>query len=184
MSIRRNARVLRAGLLVAGALALGATTVRAQRGGMYCPMMGQGMRGGMGMMGGGMRDMGAIHSLFSRSDTISRTVKLLPNGIEAVTESSDPKVAALLVEHVAAMKGRLEARQPIRAGDPLFAAIFENADKIKVVVTPTARGVKVVETSDDPYTVKLLQSHAKAVSDFVREGMAGMHRMHPAPPKP
>lgn len=154
--------------------------------------MGRGMGmmngAGMGMMGSmrgmGMADMGTIHSLFAQSGSIRRTVKLLPNGIEALTESSDPQTAGLLQEHVAAMKLRLEKKQPIRQGDPLFAALFENADKVVISVTATERGVKVVETSEDAYTVKLLQSHAQAVSDFIKNGMAGMHTFHPVPPRP
>ena len=145
---------------------------------------GMGMMNGMGsMMGSGMADMGTIHSLFAQSGTISRTVKILPNGIEALTESSDPKTVGLLQEHVAAMKTRLEKNQPIRQGDPLFAALFQNADKVVITVTATERGVKVIETSEDAYTVKLLQSHAQAVSDFIKNGMAGMHTFHPLPPR-
>ncbi|MBB6054029.1 hypothetical protein [Armatimonas rosea] len=146
-------------------------------------MGGGNMGGGMGMMNGGMADMGTIHSLFAQSGTISRTVKILPNGIEALTESSDPQTVGLLQEHVAAMKTRLEKNQPIRQGDPLFAALFQNADKVVISVTATERGVKVVETSEDAYTVKLLQSHAQAVSDFIKNGMAGMHTFHPVPPR-
>lgn len=153
--------------------------------GMGGSMMG-GMQNGMGRMQGmqgGMADMGTIHGLFAETGTITRAVKNLPNGIEAVTESSEPNVAKMLQEHVAAMKTRLERGQPIRQGDPLFAALFQNADRIKIEVIPTERGVKVIETSDDPYTVRLLQSHAQAVSGFVRNGMAGMHTYHPAPAK-
>ena len=138
---------------------------------------------GMGMMGGGMADMGTIHSLFAQSGSIRRTVNVLPNGIEAITESSDPQTAGLLQEHVAAMKTRLERNQPIRQGDPLFAALFQNADKVVISVTATERGVKVVETSEDAYTVRLLQSHAQAVSDFIKNGMVGMHAFHPVPPR-
>ena len=153
--------------------------------------MGMGMMGRMKQMGGmgggkmgrGMADMGTIHSLFAQSGTIRRTVKILPNGIEAITESSDPQTAVLLQEHVAAMKTRLERNQPIRQGDPLFAALFQNADKVEISVTATERGVQVVETSEDAYTVKLLQSHAQAVSDFIKNGMAGMHAFHPVPPR-
>jgi uncharacterized protein len=199
-------------LLVAtgAALAQTPTSGSPQPGSMGCPMMGRmgmmgrmnrnqmgrgmgmmgrmnqmgGMGGGMGMMkGGGMADMGTIHSLFAQSGTISRTVKILPNGIEALTESSDPQTVGLLQEHVAAMKTRLEENQPIRQGDPLFAALFQNADKVVISVTATERGVKVVETSEDRYTVRLLKSHAQAVSDFIKNGMAGMHTFHPAPPR-
>ena len=110
-------------------------------------------------------------------------MKNLPNGVEALTESSDPKIVALLQEHVAAMKVRLEKKWPMRMWDPLFAALFQNADKVTMTVTNTKAGVKIVETSSDPYVVKLLQAHGGAVSGFVKDGMSGMHVSHPAPPR-
>jgi YHS domain-containing protein len=38
--------------------------------------------------------------------------------------------------------------------------------------------VKVVESSPDPYVVKLVQAHAQGVSEFVKEGMPSMHKIH------
>ena len=186
MTIRREMRVFLAGLFAVATLLVASGAALAQQGNRDCPMMGMmggrmGMQGGMGM--GMMGRMGTIHSLFAQSGTISRTVKMLPNGIEAITESSDPQTVGLLQEHVAAMKTRLEKNQPIRQGDPLFAALFQHADKIVISVTATKRGVKVVETSTDAYTVRLLQSHAQAISDFIKNGMAGMHTFHPVPPR-
>ncbi len=131
--------------------------------------------------GPGAPDMKTIHQLFANNTTIKRNVKNLPNGIEAVTESTDPKMVKLLQEHVAAMKKRLEKKEPIRQWDPLFAVLFEHADKVKMTIIPTKMGVKIVETSKDAYVVKLLQSHSQAVSGFVKDGMAGMHKSHPAP---
>jgi YHS domain-containing protein len=128
-------------------------------------------------------DMQTIHKLFADSKKIKRTVKNIPRGIEALTEASDPKTVALLQEHVAAMKVRLESKQPMRMWDPLFAVLFQNADKVMMTVTNTKTGVTITETSDDAYVVKLLQEHAKAVSGFVKDGMVGMHVSHPAPPK-
>ena len=128
-------------------------------------------------------DMQTIHKLFADNKKIKRTVKNIPGGIETLTETSDPKTTLLLQEHVAAMKIRLENKQPMRMWDPLFAVLFQHAEKVKMTVTNTKTGVKIVETSDDSYVVKLLQEHAKAVSGFVKDGMAGMHVSHPAPPK-
>lgn len=128
-------------------------------------------------------DMQTIHKLFADNKKIKRTVKNIPGGIETLTEATDPKTVLLLQEHVAAMKVRLENKQPMRMWDPLFAVLFQNADKVKMTVTNTKMGVKLVETSGDAYVVKLLQEHAKAVSGFVKDGMAGMHVSHPAPPK-
>lgn len=148
---------------------------------------------GKGMMGGGMRqgmgpgrpdDMQTIHSLFENNTKITRNVRNIDNGIEAVTESDDAKVRALIVEHAYAMKKRLESGQPIRQWDPLFAALFQNADKIKLEIFQTEKGVRIVETSNDQYVVKLIQSHAGGVSEFVREGMPSMHKRHELPGAP
>ena len=48
-------------------------------------------------------------------------------------------------------------------------------------VTNTARGVRITESSDDPYTVKIIHTHAGAVSDFVKDGMGGMAKRHEIP---
>lgn len=136
----------------------------------------------VGMMGGGqMQDMQTIHALFGDHEKISRTVKKIDKGVDTVTESDDPKVQAMIKEHVAAMYKRLETKQPMRTWDPLFAEIFKNADKIKIQLETTAKGIKVTETSDDSWVVKLIQSHAEGVSEFVKEGMPSMHKEHPLP---
>lgn len=141
----------------------------------------QGQGRGMGMGGNQPQDMKTIHALFDDHNKITRTVKNISNGVETVTESDDPKVKALIVEHALAMKARLEKKQPIRQWDPLFAELFKNSDKIKMELTNTAKGMKVTETSTDPYVVKLIQAHAAGVSEFVKEGMPSMHKEHPLP---
>jgi uncharacterized protein len=113
---------------------------------------GKGRMGGMGQgMGQGQpQDMKTIHALFDGHTQITRTVKEIANGVETYTESNDPKLQALIKEHVWAMKQRLEKHQPIRMWDPLFAELFKHADQIKMEVSATAKGMKVVETSADP----------------------------------
>lgn len=147
-----------------------------------CAGQGQ-MRGRMmGMMGQGqMQNMQTIHALFDYHDKITRTVKNTENGVETLTESDDPKVQTLIAEHAWAMQKLLEDRQPIRQWDPLFVELFKNADKIKMEITRTAKGVRVVETSADAYVVKLVQAHAQGVSEFVKEGMPSMHKTHELP---
>lgn len=144
---------------------------------------GQGMMGrGMGMgQGGRMEDMQTIHSLFDEHKKVNRTVTKTENGVVTVTESDDPKVQAMIVEHVWAMKSRLEKKQPIRMWDPLYRALFEHADKIKMEIVNTEKGVKITETTTDPYVVKLLHSHSDGVSEFVAEGMSVMHKRHELP---
>lgn len=141
----------------------------------------QGQGRGMGMGGNQPQDMKTIHALFDDHKKITRTVKNISNGVETITESDDPKVKALIIEHSWAMKARLEKKQPIRQWDPLFAELFKQSDKIKMELTNTAKGVKVTETSTDPYVVKLIQAHAAGVSEFVKEGASIMHKEHPLP---
>lgn len=132
-----------------------------------------------GMMMGG--DMGTIHSLFDERERITRTVKNLPDGVETVTESDDEKVRGIIREHVGAMYQRLAKKQPIRMWDPLFAELFRNADKIKFTMNNTAKGIRVVETSTDPRVAKMLIAHAEGVTEFLKEGLAAMHKSHPVP---
>ena len=142
-------------------------------------------RCGMGSMAGmgpsHREDMLTIHALFADHEKIERKVTKLANGVETITESSDARVAARIVEHAYAMKGRLEKNQPIHVCDPLFAALFANASKIRMEITKTPRGVTVRETSDDPDVVRLVQAHADVVSKFVQEGMPAMHQRHEIP---
>ncbi len=150
--------------------------------GMMGRGMGQGRMQGQGAgQGGRMEDMQTIHSLFDEHKKVNRTVTKTENGVVTVTESDDPKVQAMIVEHVWAMKSRLEKKQPIRMWDPLYRALFEHADKIKMEIVNTEKGVKVIETTTDPYVVKLLHSHSDGVSEFVAEGMAVMHKRHELP---
>jgi hypothetical protein len=136
-------------------------------------------RGGMMMGMGG--DMGTIHALFDAREKITRTVKNLPDGVDTVTESDDEKVRKMIREHVGAMYQRLAKKQPIRMWDPLFAELFRNADKIKFTMTNTEKGIRVVETSADPRVAKMLIAHAEGVTEFLKEGMAAMHKSHPVP---
>lgn len=149
-----------------------------QCGGMQGGMRERGMQGGRR---GNMADMGQIHTLLANHDAIQRTVRQLPNGVETVTTSEDPRIAALLPEHVQAMYTRMKEGRLIRGFDPLFVELFRQAGKIKVEVEQRKDGVRVVETSRDPYAVKLIQAHAAAVDGFVQDGMAAMHQTHPVP---
>jgi YHS domain-containing protein len=81
------------------------------------------------------------------------------------------------------MQKRMKEGRPIRQWDPLFAELFANHAKVAMAVSKTKNGVKVVETSNDPYTITLIQWHAEAVNGFAQDGMAGMHKQHPAPPR-
>lgn len=114
---------------------------------------------------------------------ITRTVKELPGGVETLTESNDPDIADKIKEHVEWMEYRIKNTNPIRMRDPLFAELFQHTDKIKMVHEDTEKGVRVTETSKDPYVAKLIKAHAEAVSGFVARGFAEAMKNHAVPTK-
>jgi hypothetical protein len=149
------------------------------------PAFGQGGRGGRGMAGDPAHgvDMQVFHQLFDHRTEIKRQVTLRQDGVETVTESTNPDVTRLLQTHVTAMIARVREGRPIHQRDPLFAELFRYADRIEARHEPTAAGVRVVETSRDPYVVKLIQAHAEVVSAFITNGRAEMMKNHPVPPR-
>lgn len=146
-------------------------------------MMGRGMGGGMGggMMGRGdstnQAVMRVVHELVMNHDKLRRTVTNLPNGIRTVTESDDSTMAALIKKHVATTgefvtKG-YDPNLPMAS--PALHGVLQNGTRIVRQTEITAKGVILVETSDDPATVKLLQTHAAEVTDLVKRGREAMH---------
>lgn len=124
-------------------------------------------------------DMQVWKALLRDHTKIRRTVRHIDRGLEAETESDDPRIAALIKDHVLAMKDRIRGGYPVRGWDPVFRELFKRHHLIRLDVVLTERGVKIVETSDDPETVRLMRSHAAGVSDFVKEGFAIMDRETP-----
>jgi hypothetical protein len=154
---------------------------------------GGGPGGGMGMgrgrgRGGPMRDdpefvkdRELFHQLLDNRKSIKRTVKNTDTGILTVTESDDPDVTKWIQQHVASMKKRVEQSRPIHMRDPLFRALFSNTKTIEMKVENTKKGVRVTETSNDPFVAKLIQAHAHVVSLFLKNGSIGVSRNHAVP---
>ncbi|MCC9601083.1 hypothetical protein LOC67_11045 [Stieleria sp. JC731] len=146
-----------------------------------------GSNGGMGQGHAGdlqhQKDHQEFFFLIEHRDSIRRTVNDLPNGVETLTESDDDEVASMIQSHVEAMYVRMENANPIRMRDPLFREVFMNAKKIKMEVEHTDHGVRVTETSDDPYAVKLIQAHSKVVSLWIKNGYSELPKNHAAPAK-
>lgn len=129
------------------------------------------------------KDHADFFFLIEHRESIRRTVKNLPNGIETLTESDVDEVAETIQVHVEAMYDRIENTNPIRMRDPLFRELFANTKKIEMNVEHTDHGVLVIETSEDAYVVKLLQEHAKVVSLFIKNGYPELPKNHAAPQK-
>jgi hypothetical protein len=147
------------------------------------PALGQGGRGGPGMMANATHaaDMQVFHQLFDHRTEITRQVIVREDGVETLTESTNPDVTRLLQTHVESMLARLKEGRPIHRRDPLLAELFRYADRIEARRELTVGGVRVIETSQDPYVVKLLQAHAEVVSAFIADGRAEMMKNHPTP---
>jgi hypothetical protein len=129
-------------------------------------------------------DMRLFHELLDNRHLITRQVTKLNDGIDTLTESDDPAVARKLQVHVAAMSARVTEARPIHQRDPLFREIFRNTDKIVMRHELTPNGVRVIETSADPYVALLIQAHAEVVNGFIANGHAEMMKNHPVPERP
>jgi intracellular sulfur oxidation DsrE/DsrF family protein len=126
-------------------------------------------------------DQEVFHFLLENHEKIVRKVTELPNGVETLTESDDPEIADKIKEHVQWMEYRIKETHPIRMRDPLFRELFQHTDKISMKHEDTEKGVRVTETSDDPYVAKLIKAHAETVSGFVARGFAEAMKNHPVP---
>jgi len=145
--------------------------------------MGRSGESGRGSGPGGRPEMASIRELMHdyRQDII-RDIEDLANGVVTVTRSPDnPEAARALSKHVEEMKSLLESGGRIRAWDPLFREVFRHADEVDMVIEPLADGMRVIETSENPEVVKLIQAHARKVSDFLARGPEAAHEPTPLP---
>ena len=170
------------GLTLALLIVLVGASQASGQGGHGC-RMGSGGCPGMAGDSAHAADMQVFHQLFDHRSDITRQVLARQDGIETVTESTNPEVARLLQTHVASMLARVKDGRAIHRRDPLFAELFRYAEQIEARHELTDRGVRVVETSHDPYVVRLLQAHAEVVSAFIANGRAEMMKDHPVPPR-
>lgn len=148
--------------------------------------MGRGFQGGRGPgahVGNFQADMRTIHTMFDNREKIRRSVMMLPDGAESVTESDDEKLAVMLKEHVPNMDARVLGNAPLppMTFHPVFVALIEHADDYTLDYEETDKGVKVTYQSDDPYVVMLVQEHAKLVSRFLAEGHDVIHADYELP---
>ena len=123
-------------------------------------------------------DRGDFHFLLRNHENIRREVKLLDNGVETITESDDPEIVRRLQKHVSSMHARIKRGRGLRRWDDLFVAIFKHAAEIKMQIENTENGVRVIETSENPQVVQLIQQHAHVVSGFVSAGFEEARRNH------
>ncbi|MBL8758282.1 MAG: DUF3365 domain-containing protein [Phycisphaerae bacterium] len=92
--------------------------------------------------------------------------------VETLTESDDPGVTARIIDHALAMQARMKVGATVRVWDPVFKELFERYAAVSLEVTPTEKGVRVVERARGAEAVALMRAHAIGVSAFVRAGHA------------
>ena len=147
---------------------------------------GPGAAQGRGAMQGMQGDITTLHARFADRDKIKRTVKNLPDGAEAVTESDDEAIADMLKEHVPAMEDRVLGNRPLptMTFHPIFVGLIKHAKDYTLTYEETDKWMKVTYQSDDPYVVMLVQEHAKLVSRFIKNGMEEIHTPYQLPKFP
>lgn len=129
-----------------------------------------------GMMNVAQHDMSVYMEMFNHHAEIRRHVEQLPNGIRTTTESDNPRLSALLHEHVPSMWAHLDRGNEVRCMSNSLPTMFRNASKYRRQLELTPKGVIVTETSDDPAVLSALRRHADEVSGFVKDGMPTMMR--------
>lgn len=149
------------------------------------PGMGRGHGAGRGPggMSGRRADMTTIHAMFADQDKIKRTVKLLPNGAETITESDDDAIVDLLQDHVPSMETRIFDNNPLppMTFHPIFVELIKHANDYTLEYEDIKKGVKVTYEAEDPFVVMLVQEHAKLVSRFIQNGMSEIHKPYTLP---
>lgn len=131
----------------------------------------------IGMMGRASgADMSTYMELFARHSEIRRRVETIPGGVRTITESDAPELAAQLQAHVASMYDHLDRGAEVQCMSKSLPTLFRHAHGYRRVLTTTAKGVAVTETSKDPRLAATIRAHAGEVTGFVRDGMPAMMR--------
>lgn len=113
--------------------------------------------------------MTTIDALFDNRNEIDRVVETTAIGVVATTTSTNQDVVSLIQTHVNDMEN---LQFPIRQGDPLFAALFENIEQTNLAVEYILdSGVRVEHTGTTDCGVELVKDHAAQVSRFVDTGV-------------
>ena len=123
------------------------------------------------------QEVNDLKQLFQKHNEIKRLVENIPNGIITVTESDNEELRSSIVDHVTMMVTRLqEEKNPqVIIQSPTLHEIFKYYDEIETEIELTEKGISVIQTSENPEVVALLQQHASEISDMVDRGMQAVH---------
>lgn len=116
------------------------------------------------------KDQALFKELLEKHKELHRTTEKLPNGIISRTTSDNPHLAKVLQDHVTSMEVRFGKGRAIRSWDPLFAALFDYKDEVKMEYFAIENGVEAHLTSDNPKVVELILCHDETLHKFVDYG--------------
>ena len=123
-----------------------------------------------------------IQDLLDNHDKIVREVtNHADSTITTKTYSSDSTVGGWLQDHVATMKSRVEAGQPVRSWDPFFVALIDHRKEWDAKVSKITNGVKVEMSASTDCGQDLIEGHTEVVSLFVSTGRKEAGQSHDAP---
>ncbi len=122
-------------------------------------------------------EVDALRNLFQNHGQLERSVMLLPDGIQTITETENEELRGYLVSHVSDMIARVEEdRDPeVPIQSRTLDGIFLGHDEIETTVEATDKGVQVTQISDNPEIVEMLHQHAGEIDDMVARGMDAVH---------
>lgn len=94
-------------------------------------------------------DMSTYAELFARHTELRRTVRLIPGGVRALTETGDPALAAQLQAHVASMYGHMARGTEVTCMSGSLPTLFRDA-RARVPARGTGRGCCAATASCGP----------------------------------
>ncbi len=127
------------------------------------------------------QDQALFKELLAKHGQLKRETTLLENGIRSTTTAATPELVRILQEHVLGMEQRFGRDRAIRSWDPLFAALFEHKDEIKMEYRNIEHGIEAVLTTDNPKLVELIQCHDATLHGFVDRGFEAGGEESPKP---
>lgn len=128
-----------------------------------------------------LQDQALFKQLLEQHHQLQRQTVKLANGIKAQTIADNKALVKVLQQHVVGMEKRFAKGRAIRSWDPLFAALFEYKDQMKMEYRMLPNGVEAVLTSEEPKLVELIQAHDLTLHGFVDKGFAASKNESPKP---
>lgn len=126
-------------------------------------------------------DQALFKALLDQHTALERQTVKIDKGIIATTTSEHPGLVKTLQKHVVGMEKRFGMNRAIRSWDPLFVALFEYKEEIKMSYKAIPNGVEATLTTENPKLIELIHAHDATLHGFVNEGFAAGGRESPKP---